>query len=387
MKPHIGIFGRRNNGKSSLINAITGQETAIVADYAGTTTDPVKKSMEIFGIGPVVLIDTAGIDDDGEVGSKRVEKSLDIIKSIDLAIIVTNNYQWGEAEELLCQRLQEFATPYLIVNSKSDLLTHTTTQLNGQPIYNISARTGEGLQELTAAMVKAMPPSAYMSHSILEGIIREGDTIVMVTPIDSEAPEGRLILPQVQLIRDALDNNAIAIVLKEDKLAGYLANHPTPALVITDSQMFGEVSAIVPESIPLTSFSILLAKHKGAFTEYLSGTPQIDNLRDGDHILVLESCTHQSSCEDIGRVKIPRWLQKHTGKQLQFTFVSGLQPLPDLHNFAMVIQCGGCMITQKQLINRLQPAIKQNIPITNYGMLIAYINGIFERAVAPLRAL
>ena len=387
MKPHIGIFGRRNNGKSSLINAITGQDAAIVADFAGTTTDPVKKSMEIFGIGPVVLIDTAGIDDAGEVGSKRVKKSLDVIKSIDLAIIVTNNYQWGNDEEMLCHRLKEFATPYLIVNSKSDLLTQKSAQINGQKVYNISTRTGEGLPELTTAIIQAMPPSAYISHSILEGIVREGDTIVMVTPIDSEAPEGRLILPQVQLIRDALDNNTIAVVLKEDKVADYLAIHPAPALVITDSQMFGKVSAIVPESIPLTSFSILLAKHKGAFKEYVEGTPHIDRLRDGDKILVLESCTHQSSCEDIGRVKIPNWLQKHTGKQLQFTFVSGLQPLPDLNGFALVIQCGGCMITRKQILNRLQPAIKQNIPITNYGMLIAYMNGIFDRAVAPLRAL
>ena len=265
--------------------------------------------------------------------------------------------------------------------------TNKLTQINGQQVFNISAHTGDGLEELIAAMIKAMPPSAYMSHSILEGIVHEGDIIVMVTPIDSEAPEGRLILPQVQLIRDTLDNNAVAVVLKEDKLADYLDKHAAPALVITDSQMFGEVSAIVPEQIPLTSFSILLAKHKGAFTEYISGTPHIDQLHDGDHILVLESCTHQNSCEDIGRVKIPRWLQKYTGKKLEFTFVSGLQPLPDLNGFAMVIQCGGCMITQKQLINRLQPAIKQNIPITNYGMLIAYMNGIFDRAVAPLRAL
>lgn len=387
MKPHIGIFGRRNNGKSSLINAITGQNTAIVADYAGTTTDPVKKSMEIFGIGPVVLIDTAGIDDSGELGAKRVEKSLDVIKNIDLAIILINQYQWDHDEEMLRQRLDEFATPYLVVNNKCDLLAEVQSTVHDLPVFNVSTRTGMGIDELTKEMVKKMPSSAYISHSILDGIIHSGDTVVMVAPIDSEAPEGRLILPQVQLIRDVLDNNAMAMVLQPEQLPLYLSTHPAPQLVVTDSQIFGQVSGMVPTELPLTSFSTLLAKHKGAFAEYVQGTPYVEQLRDGDRILVLESCTHQTSCEDIGRVKIPRLLQKHTGKQFQFTFVSGLQPLPDLSGFAFAIQCGGCMITRKQLLNRLQPVIKQNIPLTNYGMLIAYLNGIFDRAVAPLQNL
>lgn len=387
MKPHIGIFGRRNNGKSSLINAITGQDTAIVADYAGTTTDPVKKSMEIFGIGPVVLVDTAGIDDSGEVGTKRVEKSLDVIKNIDLAIILINQYQWGNEEEMLRQRLNEFATPYIVVNNKSDQVTELQSTVNDLHVLNVSTLTGDGIQELTKAIVDTMPSSAYISHSILEGIVHENDTIVMVAPIDSEAPEGRLILPQVQLIRDALDNNTIAVVLQPEQLTAYLKSHPAPQLVITDSQIFGKVSEMVPAEVPLTSFSTLLAKHKGAFAEYIAGTPFVEQLKDGDHILVLESCTHQTSCEDIGRVKIPKLLQKYTGKRLQFTFVSGLQPLPDLSTFAFAIQCGGCMITKKQLLNRLQPVIKQNIPLTNYGMLIAYLNGIFDRAVAPLQNL
>ncbi len=383
-KPHIGIFGRRNNGKSSLINAITGQEIAIVDATAGTTTDPVKKSIEIFGIGPVVLIDTAGIDDEGSIGQKRIQKTLEVLKTIDFAILVTTDHVCGQPERSLIDQFQAYEIPYLLVNNKSDLCN--SAPADGVLDYNmleVSAKTGEGIPAMLDALVQKMPSSAYISHSLLGEIIAEKDTVVLVTPIDSEAPEGRLILPQVQMIRDILDNDAIAVVLKEDKVADWLQRNPAPKLVVTDSQMFGRVAKEVPENIPLTGFSIVLAHHKGDFEHYLQGTPHLDRLQDGDRILMLESCTHLTSCEDIGRGKLPRWIQKHTGKQLHFDFVSGLNAIPDIRQYAMVIQCGGCMITRKQLINRLKPAVDAGIPVSNYGMAIAYMNGIFERAIKP----
>lgn len=382
-KPHIGIFGRRNNGKSSLINAITGQETAIVDALAGTTTDPVRKSIEIFGIGPVVIIDTAGIDDEGTIGQKRIQKSLEVIRTIDFAILVITNYELGESEKMLTDQFKAFEIPYLIVNNKSDLTQGTTQTDSDLPIMEVSAKTGAGIEAMLAELVRQMPPSAYISHSLLGDLITENDTVVLVTPIDNEAPEGRLILPQVQLIRDILDNDAVAVVLKEDKVAGWLQSHPAPKLVVTDSQMFARVSKDVPEEIPLTGFSIVLAHHKGDFEHYLQGTPHLDKLQDGDRILMLESCTHLTSCEDIGRGKLPRWIQQYTGKSLHFDFVSGLNTLPDIEKYAMVIQCGGCMITRKQILGRLKPAVEHGIPVSNYGMVIAYLSGIFERAVKP----
>lgn len=380
-KPHIGIFGRRNNGKSSLINAITGQETAIVDATAGTTTDPVRKSIEIFGIGPAVIIDTAGIDDEGAIGQKRIQKSLDVLKTIDFAILVITAHEFGEPEKMLADKFKDFEIPYIVVNNKSDLAGRQ--EISEVQFIEVSAKTGEGVPEMLAELVRKMPPSAYISHSLLGDIIGEDDTVLLVTPIDTEAPEGRLILPQVQMIRDILDNNAVAVVLKEDKVAGWLQRNPAPKLVVTDSQMFGRVARDVPENVPLTGFSVVLAHHKGDFEHYLEGTPHIDQLQDGDHILMLESCTHLTSCEDIGRGKLPRWIQKHTGKELHFDFVSGLDQLPDIEKYAMVIQCGGCMITRKQILNRLKPAVDRGIPVSNYGMVIAYMNGIFDRAVKP----
>lgn len=381
-KPHIGIFGRRNNGKSSLINAITGQETAIVDSLAGTTTDPVKKSIEIFGIGPVVIIDTAGIDDEGIIGQKRIQKSLEIVKTIDFALLVITNHDFGEPEQMLVDKFNEYEIPYLVVNNKSDI-AQAVCNTECSSIMEVSAKTGEGIPALLSEIVRQMPSSAYISHSLLGDIITENDTVVLVTPIDNEAPEGRLILPQVQLIRDILDNDAVAVVLKEDKVADWLHRNPAPKLVVTDSQMFARVSKDVPDEIPLTGFSVVLAHHKGDFEHYLQGTPYLDKLQDGDYILMLESCTHLTSCEDIGRGKLPRWIQKYTGKTLHFDFVSGLNTLPDIEKYAMVIQCGGCMITRKQIMNRLRPAVERGIPVSNYGMVIAYMNGIFDRAVRP----
>ncbi len=380
-KPHIGVFGRRNYGKSSLINAITGQNTSITSPVAGTTTDPVKKSIEIFGIGPVILIDTAGIDDLGALGAQRVDKSVEILKIVDFAIIVINDYNWGEPENTLTHLLSDYGTPFVIVNNKCDECRQLKNSVGNNAVVNVSAKNKLGIDELIAEIVRRMPESAWHTQSLLGEVISENDTVVLVTPIDSEAPEGRLILPQVQTIRDILDNRAIAVVLQHDKLQNYLNSNPAPKLVITDSQVFGVVAPIVPPSVPLTSFSIVLAHHKGDFESYLKGTPQICNLQDGDKILMLESCTHQTSCDDIGRVKIPRLLQKYTGKKLEFVYVTGLDKIPDIKDFAMVVQCGGCMVTHKQLVNRLRPAIEKGIPVTNYGMLLAYVNGIFDRAV------
>jgi len=374
-QPHIGIFGRRNNGKSALINALTGQEIAIVSDVAGTTTDPVKKSMEIFGVGPVVLIDTAGLDDVNDLGRKRVEKTENVLKHIDLAILVLTHYQFEEVEEKLVTQLRALETPFIIVNNKSDVGVRGE-EGEDESVISLSAKTGEGLPQLIEKIKEKMPVSAYHTHSLLEGIVKENDTVLLVTPIDSEAPEGRLILPQVQTIRAILDQNATAIVLKEDKIEHWLKTAEKPNLVITDSQVFKTVAPPIPQDVPLTSFSILLARFKGDYENFLKGTPKVENLKDGDCVLIMESCTHLTSCEDIGRVKLPKWLAEYTGKNLRFDFVSGLTAVKNIEKYALIVQCGGCMITKKQLLNRLKPAIDADIPITNYGMLIAYLTGI-----------
>ncbi|HNX20951.1 MAG TPA: [FeFe] hydrogenase H-cluster maturation GTPase HydF [Bacteroidales bacterium] len=385
-QPHIGIFGKRNNGKSSLINQLTGQDIAIVSDTPGTTTDPVKKSIEIFGIGPTVIVDTPGIDDIGELGKKRVQKTNEVLKTIDLAIIVLTDYELGEYETHLIEKLHSYETPYILVNNKSDLkLNALKTETKGEKVISVSAHTGFGIQDLINEMIEKMPSTAYISHSLLEGIISKGDQVLLITPIDSEAPEGRMILPQVQMLRDVLDNDGVAIFIKEDRITDYLENNTAPKLVITDSQVFNKISSQIPNEIPFTSFSIVLAHHKGDFENYLIGTPQIENLQEDDHILILESCTHLTSCEDIGRFKIPRWLQEYTHKKLHFTVVPGLEDIKDYSKYKLVIQCGGCMITRKQILNRLKPAIEHNIPVTNYGMLIAYMSGIFNRATSVFR--
>ena len=384
-KVHIGIFGRRNQGKSMLINALAGQNIAIVSNVPGTTTDPVKKSMEIFGIGPCVLVDTAGLDDSGEVGKKRVAKSLESLKIIDIALLLISNNQFGEDEKELIKQFNSFELPYIIVHNKADLQVlnpqcRSQLEAYGAPVIDCSAATLQGLDELIQAIVKTTPASAYSKENLLDDIIHEGETIVLVMPQDSEAPEGRLILPQVQVIRNILDNKAIAICLQPSELSTYLAIHQ-PDLIITDSQVFGEVSKIVPDSIPLTGFSIVLARSKGNFEHFLKGTQQLRQLRDGDTILMLESCTHLSSCEDIGRHKLPRLIQQFTGKQLNFQFVAALSPLPSLDNISMAIQCGGCMVTKRQLMNRMKEIISKKIPVSNYGMTLSLVNGIFDRAI------
>lgn len=391
LKPHIGIFGRRNSGKSSLINALTGSEVAIVSNIAGTTTDPVKKSMEIFGIGPTVIIDTAGIDDQGDLGEKRISKTLEIIKQIDCALLVTANNQFGEYEKDLIEKFERHKVPYIIVHNKMDLdplqneTIRTIQQYTTASIVEFSALTLQNLNDVVEALKNTIPETTYQNPSLLSGLISRGDIVMLITPIDSEAPDGRMILPQVMAIRDVLDNNAINIVVKETEAELFLQKTGIkPKLVITDSQAFGFVNKIIPNEIPLTGFSVAYARMRGPFDEYVKGARKIAELKDGDKILILESCTHQISCDDIGRVKIPRWLKSFTGKALEFDVVSGLNEIKNpITDYALVIQCGACMITRKQVFSRLFDAIDAGIPVTNYGLAIAYMNGIFDRAIAP----
>jgi len=390
-KPHIGIYGRRNNGKSSLINRLAGQDIAIVSDYAGTTTDPVKKSLEITGFGPVILIDTAGIDDEGDLGTKRIDKTLATIKTVDLAILVITHNIFGDFEKKLIEEFKNTDTPFFIVHNKSDLqplAENTRTKIVAQTqsdIIEFETIEAQNIEKIIKKIKTTIPESAYTNPSLIGDLLSYGDIVLLITPIDIEAPAGRLILPQVQAIRDILDNDAVAIVLKEREVDSFLRKTGiTPALAITDSQIFNKADASVPKNVPLTSFSIMLAKFKGDFENYLKGTPKIADLQDGDRVLMLESCTHHVSCDDIGRVKIPRWLTNFTGKKLEYDVVAGLDQLPrNITEYSLVIQCGGCVITRKQLINRLRPAMDAGVPVTNYGMAIAYVQGIYQRAIEP----
>ena len=389
LKPHIGIFGRRNCGKSSLINLLTGQNIAIVSDTAGTTTDPVKKSIEIFGIGPCVLIDTAGIDDVGVLGQQRVEKTMKVLEEIDCAILVITENNFGDPEKQLIARMKELAVPFFVVHNKADqepllAVTKAVVEKNyDTKVLNFSVTKNDDIAPLVDLLKKAIPESAYQKVSLLGGIIKPNEIVVLVCPVDTEAPEGRLILPQVMAIRDVLDNACICVVLKETHLRQYLETMPKPALIVTDSQVFGYVSQIVPAEIPLTSFSIVMARLRGDFYNYVKGTPQLSKLKDGDTVLLLESCTHHSTCEDIGRVKLPRMILKFTGKDIHFEYVAGLSPITNPEKYAMAIQCGGCMSTRKQLLNRTNLFVNQGIPISNYGMALAYMNGIFKRVMEP----
>jgi [FeFe] hydrogenase H-cluster maturation GTPase HydF len=390
-KPHIGIYGRRNSGKSSLINSLAGQDIAIVSDHAGTTTDPVKKSFEITGFGPVIFVDTAGIDDSGDLGQKRVERTLRTLELIDLALLIVTGNSWGEYEDDLLKRFHTNDIPFIVIHSKSDIEEPTTSfkhkipALTGTSLFEFSSRDNRNFEELITLIKNTIPEHSYKTTTLLGDLISYGDIVLLITPIDVEAPAGRLILPQVQAIRDILDNEAIAIVLKEREVDAFLKKTKIkPALAITDSQVFVKADASVPHDIPLTSFSIMLARFKGDFESYLKGTPKISELKDGDRVLLLESCAHHVSCDDIGRTKIPRWINNFTGKKIEYDVVAGLGVLPrPITDYSLVIQCGGCMITGKQLHNRLRAAIAAGVPVTNYGMAIAYVQGIYNRAIAP----
>lgn len=393
---HIGIFGRRNAGKSSLINLLLGQNFAIVSPQPGTTTDPVKKRMEIPDLGPVQLIDTAGIDDVGDVGAMRVDKSLKLIEEVDMALLLFTGNFVGKEEKDLMAKFKELDVPVVMVHNQSDIVpldcgvAGDLTNIYGCDVVEFScnmtseAEQQEAVEMLVSFMIKGLSTSANAERTIMQGLVEQGDNIVLVCPIDSEAPAGRLILPQVMAIRDILDNGGIATVLQPQRLPGYFQSGHLPKMVVTDSQVFKQVSQMVPAGIPLTSFSVLMARAKGPFDEYLKGAAAIDTLKDGDKVLVLESCTHHTSCEDIGRVKIPAMLQKHCGGKLNFTFVSGLDELPsaeELATFALALQCGGCMVTRRQLTNRLRRIISAGIPVTNYGMCIAHVNHILGDVV------
>lgn len=397
LKPHIGIFGRRNYGKSSLVNYLTGQQIAIVSDLAGTTTDPVKKTMEIGGVGPVVWIDTAGIDDEGTVGRQRIDRSLDMLAQADLALILFTNNRFEAEEVMLVDTCRKRGIPYVLIYSQADRLKPDPALIERiehdyeTSIFVLTVKDPSLREPLTTRIRQALPETAYVHRSLLGDVVGAGDTVVMVTPIDSSAPEGRMILPQVQVLRDLLDNHARAIVCRETELADTLsAMKQPPRLVVTDSQVYDMVAKLVPDQVFLTSFSVVLARAKGLFDEYVKGTPAIDCLQDGDRVLMLESCTHNVTCEDIGRVKLPRLLARYTGKELHCEAVAGLSPITGpadgqpsraLTDYALIIQCGGCVVTAKQLAARLAPAIEAGIPVSNYGLAIAYMNGIFERSM------
>lgn len=372
-----------NAGKSALINALTGQQVSVVSGEPGTTTDPVKKTFELLGIGPVELIDTAGVDDPSQLGRQRVARTQQTLDQVDLAVLVfTGN--WDTQDQALLNTCQTRNIPFFLVQNKTDL-PFTPVEIKGADVLPFTCKKPDTAL-LLQAIAKHLPKSAYAPDVILDDYVQAGEEVVLVIPIDGSAPQGRLILPQVQTIRNLLDIGAVAVCVKGSQLRDYLAKH-TPKLVVTDSQAFKQVSAVVPTHIPLTSFSILFSRLKGDFEAYLKDTPAINTLRDGDKILMLESCNHTvNKCDDIGRVKIPAWLQAFTGKKLQFTTLSNLDPLPeDLGSFKLAIQCGGCMVTRTQILRRLEKLKQAGVPVSNYGMSIAWCNGIFERVTEIFR--
>ncbi len=390
-KIHIGIYGRRNVGKSSLINNITGQEISIVADYKGTTTDPVKRSYEILGFGPVIFIDTAGIDDEGDMGKLRTGKTIKTLDTVDLGIIVIADNEFGRYEEMLIDKFSGFDTPFFFIFNKADIVApdkNLMSELQAKynaPVLEFSSLTEKNNEIILNKITSLIPDSSHRQNSMIGGLVEPDDIVLLITPIDTEAPAGRMILPQVQAIRDTLDNDCVSIILKENAVESFLQKTGIkPKLVITDSQMFGKVDKFIPEDIMLTGFSVLLAKHKGDFENYLLGTPEVSKLKRGDKILILESCSHHVACDDIGRYKIPNWINNYTSEELEYTVVTGLDAVPGkITDYALVVQCGGCVLTKKQIISRLRPAVEAGVPVTNYGMLIAYVHGIFDRAVAP----
>ena len=379
---HIGIFGKRNAGKSSIINAMTGQNLAIVSDVAGTTTDPVLKAMELLPLGPVVMIDTPGLDDVGELGLMRVQKAYQILNKTDIALIVVDGTVGITAEdEKIIERIRSKQIPYLIVKNKMDLCERAEEEEN--TIF-VSAATGQNIYELKELIGK-LAPREEESRKIVSDILQTNDFVVLVVPIDSAAPKGRLILPQQQTIRDVLEAGAAAIVTRDNELAETLQNlGKKPRLVITDSQVFRTVSGIVPDDVELTSFSILMARYKGDLEINVKGARALEHLKDGDKVLISEGCTHHRQCEDIGTVKLPRWIQEYTGKKLEVQFTSGTEFPVDLSEYALIVHCGGCTLNEREMKYRLKCAEDQNIPMTNYGICIAYLNGILERSIRPL---
>lgn len=379
---HIGFFGVRNAGKSSLVNAVTGQELSVVSDVKGTTTDPVKKAMELLPLGPVVIVDTPGIDDEGELGALRVRRAKEALGFTDIAVLVADAQKGLTVpDKTLISAFEERKTPYLIAYNKSDLLPAIPTA--GENELYVSARTGFGIQALKERLA-ALGNTAKREKPIVTDLLPAGAVAVLVVPIDKAAPKGRLILPQQQTIRDLLDGGNTAVVCRDSELAETLNELAAPPdIVITDSQVFGKVAKIVPPEIPLTSFSILFARYKGDLKTLVRGAAMLDSLKDGDTVLISEGCTHHRQCEDIGTVKLPKWLSDYTKKDLRFAFTSGGTFPEDLSGYALVVHCGGCMLNEKEMATRLARAEAQGTPITNYGVAIAQMHGILKRCLSP----
>ncbi len=378
---HIGIFGKRNAGKSSVINAITGQNLAIVSDVKGTTTDPVLKSMELLPLGPVVVIDTPGLDDEGELGALRIQKAYQMLNKTDVAILVVDGKVGMTSEdEQILERIKAKEIPYLIVMNKSDLLVKNLESDKSDVIY-ASAKTGHNIHELKEQLAQCARKEENQKK-IVSDLLKPMDFVVLVVPIDGAAPKGRLILPQQQTIRDILDANAVSIVVKDTELQDTVAKLGSKIkMVITDSQAFGKVAKLVPREIPLTSFSILFARYKGNLKTVVDGARTLDILENGDTILISEGCTHHRQCDDIGTVKLPRWILEHTGKKLDFEYTSGTEFPIDISKYRLIIHCGGCMLNEREMGYRLKCAEDQGIPMTNYGTAIAHMKGILERSI------
>jgi len=389
MRLHIGIFGRRNVGKSSLLNALTRQTVSIVSDVAGTTTDPVEKPMELLPIGPVIFIDTAGIDDSGILGEMRTAKTKNVFNRTDIAILVTTGKGWGHFENKLLNEFDARKTPVIVVFNKTDIeqpYDSLIRELEEKkiPVVRAIATESQGIYNLREAIIQQTPQEIINSSSIIGDLIHPGDLVILVVPIDKEAPKGRLILPQVQTIRDILDSNATCMVVKEHELRNTFDKLKCkPAIVVTDSQVFLKVAADTPDDVLMTSFSILFARVKGNLSEFVRGSVAIDTLKPGDHVLINEACTHHPITDDIGTVKIPRWLTKYVGGKIHFSHSQGHDFPDDLGKYKMIIHCGACMFNRREVLSRIMHARKAGIPITNYGLTIAYSLGIFERALSP----
>ena len=391
MRLHIGIFGKRNVGKSSLLNFITEQNVSIVSDSAGTTTDPVEKVMELLPIGPVVFADTAGVDDIGALGAQRVKKTYAVIDRIDIALVVCDYNGIDEFEIELIKEFQKRKTPFAVVVNKNDIQAILQDKLEKIKTYcadviSLNTKDKTFVEPIKRLILKIMPDGFFDEDKILDDILSNGDTVVQVIPVDSEAPKGRIILPQVRTIRNALDNAVTSVVVRDTELEAALANLKNPPkLVITDSQAFAAVNKIVPANIMLTSYSILFARLKGDLAEFVKGAKKISDLKEGASVLICESCTHPSSCEDIGRVKIPKLLKNIIGKELSFNVFSGHDFPENLEKYSLIIHCGGCMTNKKEILSRIMRAKQSGVPITNYGVAIAYCLGILDRAVESFK--
>jgi len=389
---HIGLFGRRNVGKSSLLNALTRQDVSIVSDIAGTTTDPVEKPMELLPLGPVLFIDTAGIDDVGALGEMRVARTKQVFDRTDLAVLIVSPDGWSEFEEELLAEFKARETPTIVVFNKVDVAEPPIPLLDRfraakTPVVRTVAVTGEGILDLREALIRSAPEDFINAPSILGDLVPAGELAVLVVPIDLEAPKGRLILPQVNAIRDVLDNDAYCMVVKERELRDALdrLNRP-PSIVVTDSQAFLKVAGDTPSEVLMTSFSIVFARYRGDLLEFVRGALAIDRLKPGDHILVAEACSHHPIGEDIGRVKIPRWLTQYVGGKLEFSHVQGHDFPDDVTPYDLIVHCGACMWNRREMLSRMLRCRKAGVPITNYGVAIAYSLGIFERALRPFPA-